>query len=81
MVSLSAQAGPSSEGQQVETPHVSQRCCAGLAFVLDSGNDVEGWDPQYALTNIAQVSGNPMLLCMLLTCHVTTHFVSLPMQG
>ena len=58
MVSFSAKAGPSSEGQQMETSNVLQRCCAGLTFVLDDGTDTEDWDSQYALTTIAQVEAS-----------------------
>ena len=44
------------EGQQREEDDMqrAQSCCEGLTFLLDSGDDLENWDPQHALTIIAQ---------------------------
>ncbi|DBA92220.1 TPA: hypothetical protein ACH3X1_015928 [Trebouxia sp. C0004] len=39
------------EGQQRERRH---RVYDGLTFMVDSGNDLQDWDPHHALTNIAQ---------------------------
>jgi len=39
------------EGQQRER---RQRVYDGLTFMVDSGNDLEDWEPHHALTNIAQ---------------------------
>ncbi len=58
--SIEGQQSLSSEGQQTlsfegQELERQQRVCDGLAFMVDSGNDFEDWDPHHALTNIAQV--------------------------
>ena len=53
---FSESAAAPAEGQQREEDEVqrAQRCYEGLTFMLDSGDDLENWDPQHALTIIAQ---------------------------
>ncbi len=53
--SFSEQASPMEAAQQRENVQMTQRCCEGLTFRLDSGDDFEDWSPLHALTNIAQV--------------------------
>ena len=48
-------AGPSVQDLQGVNSQLARKCYEGLTFTLDNGTDQEDWEPQYALTNIAQV--------------------------
>ena len=68
-------AGPSAEDLQGVTFQLARKCYEGLTFTLDSGNDLEDWAPQYALTNIAQVPSHTSVQEMSALCMDTTVIV------